>query len=84
MTNFFYFNYTIPRQLFILQTDIKTQEQVETLTSFFESKTNIVKWSVDTEDVDNVLKIETLGDISENEIIEQIAAQGFYCAALPD
>ena len=44
----------------------------------------IFKWSVDTEDIDNVLRVEALGEIEESDIIRLVMDCGFYCEELPD
>ncbi|MBC3757548.1 hypothetical protein H7U19_03985 [Hyunsoonleella sp. SJ7] len=84
MTNFFYFNYAMPTQLFILKTNIRSSEQIERIRYFFENSKSIVKWSLDTEDIDNVLKIEATANLDEGDIINQIKSEGFYCDRLPD
>ncbi|MFD2727195.1 hypothetical protein [Hyunsoonleella rubra] len=84
MSNFFYFNYAMPTQLFILKTDIRSSEQIDRIRSFFENSKSIVKWSLDTEDIDNVLKIEATANLEESVIIYQIREEGFYCERLPD
>ncbi|TBN04905.1 hypothetical protein EYD45_06485 [Hyunsoonleella flava] len=83
MTNFFYFNYELKTQLFILRTDIGTQQKVKQVKSFFDSNTDIIKWSIDTEDIDNVLKIKATKNLSEADIINQLKTQGFFCDVLP-
>ncbi|ELR72022.1 hypothetical protein C900_02017 [Fulvivirga imtechensis AK7] len=41
-------------------------------------------WSVDTADIDNVLRIETNGELKETDIINLIKKYGYYIEALPD
>lgn len=82
MINFFYSNYSVSRKVLILKTNIKTKKHVKTLKSFFDNHSNIVKWNIDLEDVDNVLKIEATPNINEQVIIEQIKTFGFQCDVL--
>ncbi|MTI30226.1 hypothetical protein [Xanthovirga aplysinae] len=70
--------------LLIFRTDIKTRKKVKVIKPLFNNHPLIVKWSVDTEDIDNVLRIETINDISENEIIILLKACGFHCEPLED
>lgn len=84
MTNFHYFNYKIKTQLFILRTDIGTQQRVKQVKSIFDGNANIIKWSIDTEDIDNVLKVEATKNLSEADIIDQLKTQGFFCDVLPN
>ena len=70
--------------LFIFKTDVATNAKVESLKGFLQDNPIIRKWSVDLEDVDKVLKIETTVDLKEKEIISQLASAGFNCETLPD
>lgn len=71
-------------KLVILKTDIKTKKKVKKIKPFLKDNPIISKWSVDIEDIDNVLRIEAQNDANENEIITMIHNQGFYCESLPD
>ena len=44
----------------------------------------IADWSVNTEDIDKVLRIEAAGDLNETDISELINPLGFCCEVLPD
>lgn len=68
--------------LSIFRTDIKTEEKVETIKPFLNSHSNIIKWSIDLEDIDNVLKVNFTEDLSEKDMINEIKTQGFYCDVL--
>jgi len=70
--------------ILIFKTDIKTPHKIKVLMPILNNHANIVTWSVDTEDIDNVLRVEASGDLSENDIILLIKNQGLYCEALPD
>ena len=59
-------------KLFILKTNI-TQNKVSLMAPIF-----------DTEDIDRVLKVETKGNLTENNVINLIRTNGFYCDVLPD
>ncbi len=84
MINFFHHNYKSPSKLLIFKTDIKTKKKVKRIKSFFDSHSSVIKWSVDIEDIDNVLKIEATTNLIEKDFINQIKALGFYCDALAD
>ncbi|MCG8573336.1 MAG: hypothetical protein MI810_00510 [Flavobacteriales bacterium] len=68
----------------ILKTDIKTTEKVQRMAPIFDHHPTIVDWSVDTEDIDNVLRIQTEGGMKEKDLIQLIRSYGFYCETLPD
>ncbi len=44
----------------------------------------ITRWTIDTEDIDKVLKVETKGNLSENNMINLLKSSGFDCEVLPD
>ena len=44
----------------------------------------ISKWSIDTEDIDNVLRIEAEDNLDEDEVKKLVIENGFYCEDLPD
>lgn len=68
--------------LFIFRTDIKTKKKVESIKPFLNSHSNIIKWSIDLEDIDNVLKVKFTENLSEHELISAIKTRGFYCDVL--
>ena len=70
--------------LLILRTNIKTKKKVKVVKPIFNSHPTIMNWSVDIEDIDNVLRIEANEKLNEKEIIFMIKAAGFYGEALPD
>lgn len=84
MINFLYYNYKSRTRLYIFKTNIKTKKKVRRIKSFFDRHSNIIRWSIDTEDIDNVLKVEATPNLSETDIITQIKEKGFYCHPLTD
>lgn len=71
-------------ELLILKTDINSNKKVKQLLPIFNSHPVIKRWSVDMEDIDNVLRIEVAEERNDHEIIEIVKDQGFYCESLPD
>lgn len=69
--------------LFILRTDIKTKKSVKLVKPVFNNHPVIASWSVDTEDIDNVLRVEAYDGLSETEVIRLVKECGFYCNVLP-
>ncbi|OEJ99331.1 hypothetical protein A8C32_09195 [Flavivirga aquatica] len=68
--------------LLIFRTDIKTKKKVKIIKPLFNNHSSIIKWSIDIEDIDNVLKIEATKNLNENDIINLIRTKGFYCKPL--
>ena len=71
-------------KLFILKTDIKSQRQANKLGPVFMKDQQISRWTIDLDDVDKVLKVETRKDYDENDMINIVRSQGFHCEELPD
>ncbi|NVK52562.1 MAG: hypothetical protein HWD85_06480 [Flavobacteriaceae bacterium] len=71
-------------KLIILRTDIKTKKEVKKVKSFLNAHPQIINWSVDVEDIDNVLRIESTDQLRETQLIEHIKERGFYCEDLPE
>ena len=52
--------------------------------ALFNNHPGITDWSIDTEDIDNVLRIEAAENLNEHDVISLINTRGFYCDALTD
>jgi hypothetical protein len=65
----------------IFKTNIKTEEDLVTISSLLNRHTSINSWNVDTEDIDCVLRVVS-DKITCGEIIEQINEIGYHCSEL--
>ncbi len=70
--------------ILLFKTDIKTKKSLKTVKPVFNNHPYIDNWYVDTEDIDNVLKIYALNNVTENEVIKLVNGIGFYCEVLED
>ena len=71
-------------KLFIFSTNINTQQKVKSVHQLFNKDQNIIDFSVDIEDIDNVLRIEATDIINESDIINRVKNKGFNCVELAD
>lgn len=71
-------------KLFIYGTNIDTEHKVKSIHKLFNQDDNIINVSIDLEDVDNVLRIETTDFINEDDIVTKVKKDGFNCIALLD
>lgn len=71
-------------KLFIFRTNIKTEQKANALIPLFKSYSSISNWSIDLEDRDKVLRVETVGSLEEHDVIKLVKERGFHCEALPD
>jgi len=69
-------------KLVILKTDIKTKKKVKKMKPVFNNHPVISKWTIDTEDIDNVLRIEAADSLQEDEVKKMVLENGFYCEDL--
>ena len=70
-------------QRFILKTNITTADQISLLRTVLEQERQVVKWSIDMEDVDKVLVVNA--DFQqEAELIKLVNTRGIHCSALAD
>ena len=69
-------------EILVFKTDIKTNNRLSKVGPIFNNHPNIKMWSIDTEDIDNVLRIEVDENLSENEVIQLIQPIGLQCEVL--
>ena len=69
-------------RIHILKTNIKSKPAINTLKLLFNTHPDIIRWSIDLEDIDKVLRVETNNMLSQEDIINQVTARGFYCEEL--
>ncbi|MEM6272413.1 MAG: hypothetical protein AAF998_23580 [Bacteroidota bacterium] len=70
--------------IIVLKTDIPDQKSAQRLASVFGSQPSIIRWTVDTEDIDKVLRIEDDDTLSEQAVIRLVQRCGVAAAPLPD
>ncbi|MEP1093881.1 MAG: hypothetical protein ABJG78_02160 [Cyclobacteriaceae bacterium] len=71
-------------KIFVFKTDIKSNLEVSILARALRDLRGIVRWSVDMQDVDRVLKIVTLEDSRESDFVSFVRSHGIFCESLPD
>ncbi len=71
-------------KLLIFKTNIETSMKAKKVSSIFAYSPKIFEWSIDMEDIDNVLRVEADDYSSEIEIIEMVTTCGLQCEVLPD
>ncbi len=71
-------------QILIYKTSLKTKKKVRHMRPLFDGHPLVNDWSVDTEDCDNVLRIEARNDLRYTDITYLLNAFGYYCELLRD
>ncbi len=67
----------------VFKTNLSSPPLIKWMAPLFNLHPCISEWSVDTEDVDNVLRVVSL-NLIENDIIQLMLSKSFVCEALPD
>lgn len=78
----FYQKHKINIRIHIFKTNIETKANVNILKILFRSDPKIKQWSIDLEDIDNVLRIEASRSLNKQDIIKKVKSKGFYCEEL--
>ena len=71
-------------QLLILKTSVKTAEAANGISPLLDLHPGIHRWNIDTEDIDNVLRIESEANVSEDHIVQLLGQYGVYSEPLAD
>ncbi len=73
----------IPTDVLIFRTNIETEHDLNRVATLLEAQPLILKWTVDREDIDHVLRIESTG-ADEVVIRKSMEHAGFLCEDLVD
>lgn len=68
-------------KLIILKTKVQSDIEMDIIRKILLSERRIKNWSIDLEDVDNVLRLEVFG-MSEAYMISKIRSEGIGCENL--
>ena len=68
--------------ILIFKTDLKTKKTIKMVRPIFNNNSMITKWTVDNEDIDNVLRIEAHNGLNEEDIIFLMKTHDLYCEDL--
>jgi len=67
----------------VFKTNLSSPPLIECIAPLFNSHPCISEWSVDTEDLDNVLRVVS-SKLLEKDVIQLMQSKGFVCEVLPD
>lgn len=70
-------------QILVFKTNIRTQYDVNSIKPVLDAIPQILRWNIDTEDIDRVLRIES-GGLTVSDIIQLINKAGYDCEDLWD
>jgi hypothetical protein len=67
----------------VFKTNIQSDQALKEVNTLLDTNAALLTWSVDTEDVDKVLRVKSTADNSA-EIISILKQAGYSCEELPD
>ena len=68
----------------IFCTNIRSKAQLKRIAPSLNNHTDIIRWSIDLEDVDAVLKIISSHELSEAHVIQLLEKNGYNCMVMTD
>lgn len=71
-------------KILVFKTNLETEEGIRAVSTVLNDRPEILRWTVDQWDVDNVLRIEASEHSSPSLVMEMIRKVGFDCDELPD
>lgn len=70
-------------QILVFKTDIGCSADEKQARHLLDALPDIQRWTLDSEDIDRVLRIESAG-LAPEAVVETLCAAGFLCAELED
>lgn len=71
------------RKVLVFKTNIEEEQPIHSLKEQLNNHPHILRWNIDWQDIDNVLRIET-HLLRVNDIEAIVTNAGYYCEELPD
>lgn len=68
----------------VLKTNIDNEQKLNAVNSRFDTISQIKEWSVDQEDIDNVLRIVASKEMNESDVIKVLDSMNFICEELAE
>lgn len=69
--------------ILIFKTNIRFKKDLKKIEPVLNNIEDVVKWNIDRQDIDNVLRVEAKTNNLE-EIINSVKQEGYLCEELPD
>jgi cell fate (sporulation/competence/biofilm development) regulator YmcA (YheA/YmcA/DUF963 family) len=71
-------------RVLVLKTNVDNEQKLNTVNSRFDTIPQFKEWSVDQEDIDNVLRIVTTEKIMESDVIDLLDSMNLLCEELAE
>lgn len=71
-------------EILVFRTSLKYKKDIKVISSYLNAQDTIIKWNVDFEDWEKILRVEARISLSVNQLISEIKKLGFECSELED
>ncbi len=69
-------------QVLVFRSNIESKEKTKSLEPLLDTHKDVINWSIDHEDWDNVIRIVGSKNLTEADVINMIRTNGFYIEPL--
>jgi hypothetical protein len=70
-------------EILVFKTNLETMNHIRKLYPLLKAIQGILKWNIDTEDVDKILRVETV-NVTPGKIEMALRDAGYFCKELED
>jgi hypothetical protein len=70
-------------EILVFKTNVENMRHVRRLYPLLKTIQGILKWNIDTEDVDNILRVEAVS-VAPDKVETTLQRAGYYCKELAD
>ena len=70
-------------KVLVFKSNLNAEEDVLTVKPLMDEHPDVLRWNVDQQDIDNILRIET-NNLTAGEVETLLTKAGFFCKELPD
>jgi hypothetical protein len=70
-------------EILVFKTDVENMKHVRKLYSLLKTIQGVLKWNIDTEDVDKILRVEVVS-VAPSKIEMTLQNAGYYCKELQE
>lgn len=71
-------------EVLIFKTNLHCSYAVKNVAPLLDTDQRIIRWNVDCEDTDKVLRIVTTNGLQVNDVISLLTKAGYFCEELQD
>lgn len=71
-------------EILVFKTNIDNAEAAGRAGTLLTGATEVLRWNIDVQDIDHVLRVECTDALLPQAVIEVLNAAGFQCEELPD